>query len=942
MREGTRAAARRVLPGRVRRALRSAVQPSVDVVVVVDPADRPRLDEALSSVRTQEGAAPGVLLAPVEGSWQQAANTAVASSTADLVLLLRGCDVLAPDAVRLAAERLGRSGPAVGLGRLEQAGDPDPWLHRLQRASEALEPRLAGTAIRRATWAALSEHDDWLCSPTLAGLFAQHGPPARWGEPAVTWYPDHGARAYGATPSPLPGLAALVEHWARVEGRLGEDARLAERWRRTVAGFELPRLLQDAERADEAQWSELRALAAHATAEPGWTRGVGVAAKALVALAAADRRADLEVVAADLLGLGDDLRTERRGADVLAVWPVGDLSDDVRRLDDGETAAEVHVARTGSVTTDLWIGVPGVDLDGADISVEVREGDGPQLPTVLTDHEEATRWWDRRFQRAVAVRVDVAGPARLRGVVRAGGVVRTAEVDVPPPSGPPRSPVTVTGLDVEGDDLVLRVSGPTDDLRVLRRGVVPVPVPQHRDGDRLRIGLETDLFGRATALPPGSYRVVVGAGNVAVTGELRGRLPIERRTARHRVRAHLGPRGGLVLELGPPLADDEAGRYAQESLQSAYRLDDRPLDPALVYFESYAGRTATDSPLAIFEELHRRRPDLRLVWGVADGGQAAPPGAEPVLLRSREWYAVLARARALVLNTDTEAWFRRRPGQHLLQTFHGYPSKAMGASQWEAQEYSPAWIRELRSRGVDTWSTILTPTPEMTHHYREQYSYAGPALDRGYPRDDALVAPDAGDRRAATRRLLGIRDDQTAVLYAPTWREHLAFRPRGAAMTEHLDLAAAAAALGDGFVLLLRGHRFHAPAPVDAPGARVVDVTAYPEVNDLILAADASVLDYSSMRFDIALTGRPMVFLVPDLDDYASGSRRFLFPFEESAPGPRVVDTAGVVEQLLDPALADRWAGPIADFNARWNPWQDGRAAARVVDALERVLIEDA
>ena len=248
----------------------------------------------------------------------------------------------------------------------------------------------------------------------------------------------------------------------------------------------------------------------------------------------------------------------------------------------------------------------------------------------------------------------------------------------------------------------------------------------------------------------------------------------------------------------------------------------------------------------------------------------------------------------------------------------------------------------MRARGVDTWSAILTPTPEMTRHYREQYSYAGPALEHGYPRDDALVAPDAADRRAAARHLLGIRADQTAVLYAPTWREHLAFRPRGARMTEHLDLARAAAALGDRFVLLLRGHRFHAPAPVEAGGARVVDVTSYPEVNDLILAADASVLDYSSMRFDVALTGRPMVFLVPDLDDYARGSRRFLFPFEESAPGPLVVDTGGVVEQLLDPSLAERWAGPIAEFNARWNPFQDARASVRVVDALEEVLAREA
>ncbi|MDF1606191.1 CDP-glycerol glycerophosphotransferase family protein [Nocardioides sp. YIM 152315] len=937
MRDTARAAARRILPGRVRRALRSAALPSVDVVVVVEPADLPRVGEALRSVAAQEDAAPGVLRAPVDGTWQQAVNAAVATSTADLVLLLRGCDVLAPDAVRLAAERLGRSGPPAGLGRLEQAGEPDPWLHRLQRAPEALEPRLAGTAIRRGTWTALSEHDDWLCSPTLAGLFAEHGPPLRWDRAAVTWYPDHGTRAYGATPSPLPGLEGLVERWARVEGRLGEDAWLTERWRRTVVGFELPRLLQDAERADVEQWAELRALAAQATADPGWTDGVGAAARALVALAAADRRESLEAVAAELLGLGDDLRTERRDSDVLAVWPVDALPDEVRRLDDTETAAVVHVVRTVAGGTDLWLGVGGVDLGDPETTVEVRERGGAPLGVTVAAAGEADRWWDRRFQSAVVVHVDAIGPAALTLFVRVGELERTVDVDLPAPSGPLASPLTVGGLDVEDDDLVLTVRGAVDDLRVLRRDL-PVEVPQRTDGDRLRITLESDVLRRATALPPGSYRIVVGDANVAVADGLRARLPVEHRTGRHRLRAHLGPRGGLVLELGAPLADDEAGRRAQERLQTAYRRDGRPLDPGLVYFESYAGRTATDSPLAIFEELRARRPDLRLVWGISDAGQSAPDGAESVLLRSREWYAVLPRARALVLNTDTEAWFRRRPGQYLLQTFHGYPSKAMGASQWEAQEYSPARVRELRARGVDTWSTILTPTPDMTHHYREQYAYRGPALDRGYPRDDALVAPAAAERRAAARRLLGIRDDQTAVLYAPTWREHLAFRPRGAAMTEHLDLAAAAAALGDRFVLLLRGHRFHAPVPVDAPGARIVDVTAYPEVNDLILAADASVLDYSSMRFDIALTGRPMVFLVPDLDDYASGSRRFLFPFEESAPGPLVVDTAGVVEQLLDPALAERWAGPIAEFNVRWNPFQDGRAAARVVDALEQVL----
>jgi CDP-glycerol glycerophosphotransferase len=158
-------------------------------------------------------------------------------------------------------------------------------------------------------------------------------------------------------------------------------------------------------------------------------------------------------------------------------------------------------------------------------------------------------------------------------------------------------------------------------------------------------------------------------------------------------------------------------------------------------------------------------------------------------------------------------------------------------------------------------------------------------------------------------------------------------------MSEHLDVDAAAAALGDSHVVLLRGHRFHAPGP-SRPG--VVDVTDHPEVNDLILASDVAVLDYSSLRFDYAMTGRPMVFLVPDLADYTSGVRGFLFPFEDTAPGPRVSTTAEVVDAVRDvAALRAEWSDHIAAFDTRFNPHQDGHASARMLDAILDLLNAD-
>ncbi|HET9841481.1 MAG TPA: CDP-glycerol glycerophosphotransferase family protein, partial [Nocardioides sp.] len=112
-----------------------------------------------------------------------------------------------------------------------------------------------------------------------------------------------------------------------------------------------------------------------------------------------------------------------------------------------------------------------------------------------------------------------------------------------------------------------------------------------------------------------------------------------------------------------------------------------------------------------------------------------------------------------------------------------------------------------------------------------------------------------------------------------------------------------------------------------------------PEINELILASDVAVLDYSSLRFDYALTGRPMVFLVPDLADYTAGVRGFLFPFAETAPGPLVATTDEVVAQVRDvAALSATWGERVRAFDERFNPYQDGHAAARMLDAILTLL----
>lgn len=517
----------------------------------------------------------------------------------------------------------------------------------------------------------------------------------------------------------------------------------------------------------------------------------------------------------------------------------------------------------------------------------------------------------------------------LPTVVRDGSVLADLGVDVPD---------AVAGLGDRETPLELRVlgrqGGRVDLLAFVRQVATDVPAEAIvRDGDR-RLSVR-DGSGPAANWFAAEAEHDHAHGGLVVEDVPRGRRTWEvtmtshgvTRTGRVRV-----PAGDHEVERpDDPRAADELGPFAQTSLRRWYAGDHR-IEPDLAYFQAYTGQAATDSPLAIHRELRRLHPEIRTRWLVDRPGVAIPAGAEPVLVRSREWYRTLATARWLVTNVEQELWFRRRPGQELLQTFHGSPGKAMGLGLWRANGLTPRRIERLLDAGPRNWSMLVSPNPEMTRHYREQFDYEGPVVEEGYPRDDVLVGPEASAIREQTRTALRIAPDQVAVLYAPTWRDRLATNYRRARLHDGFDPVAAATLLGEDYVLLLRGHRFHQGSSL--PTQRVLDVTAYPEVNDLILAADAAVLDYSSIRFDVALTPSPMIFCVPDLEEY-SGGRGFLYDFAESAPGPLVRTTEDVVALLQDlPGLRAEYAGARRAFHDRFNRHQDGHAAERVVRAF--------
>ncbi|MEU3886415.1 CDP-glycerol glycerophosphotransferase family protein [Streptomyces sp. NPDC029041] len=362
-----------------------------------------------------------------------------------------------------------------------------------------------------------------------------------------------------------------------------------------------------------------------------------------------------------------------------------------------------------------------------------------------------------------------------------------------------------------------------------------------------------------------------------------------------------------------------------------YALDLRlPLDRNLVVYCAYWGRGYVCNPAAIHAKARELAPHLRAVFLVEpDAVDSVPPGVAHAVIGSRTYWKVLARAKYLVNNANFADAVVKRPGSVHLQTQHGTPLKTMGADQatYPVVAAATGSIARLLAR-VDRWDYNLTSNRHSTEMWERAFPSAHETLEYGYPRNDVYCTASAEDV-ARVRKELGVPDGKKALLYAPTHRDYATGFETG------LDLARFCEAIGDEYVVLLRAHYFY-DRGASRGGGRIIDVTGHRSSEDVCLAADALITDYSSIMFDYANLDRPIVVYADDWDVYRE-TRGVYFDLMEFPPG-RVARTPGELAAVFrDGSWADESAASLrAAFRERFCQFDDGRAAERVV---RRVLL---
>lgn len=346
-----------------------------------------------------------------------------------------------------------------------------------------------------------------------------------------------------------------------------------------------------------------------------------------------------------------------------------------------------------------------------------------------------------------------------------------------------------------------------------------------------------------------------------------------------------------------------------------------------IVYCSFDGRYS-DNPRALYEGLRFTLADTEHVWLVTQAhAHGFPADATTVPVDSPAAIEALESADLVVANSHIDLDWDKAPGATYLQTWHGTPLKRVHRDVL----WAPPGVLDYLDHDIARWDYLVSPNAVSTPRLRQAFGFTGEVLEVGYPRNDVLCSPNSDQVRARVRSSLGLTDDDSAVLYAPTWRDQQFFDPSAPAVELALDLGMFVRELGPSFRLLPRLHYLVTSRGVRPDNPGVTDVTFYPEVAELYLAADVLVTDYSSAMFDFAVTGKPMVFYTYDLAAFRDTLRGFYFDFEAVAPGPLVSTSAALVKALSDlPAVTDAYAGPYREFQQTFCHLDDGRATERV------------
>lgn len=338
------------------------------------------------------------------------------------------------------------------------------------------------------------------------------------------------------------------------------------------------------------------------------------------------------------------------------------------------------------------------------------------------------------------------------------------------------------------------------------------------------------------------------------------------------------------------------------------------------------------NPRYVCEELLKEyKGEYEIFWAVGEPDRYKDLEKKGIhLVRHYSWksFLVLLTARVIVTNGSYAPWFPFRKKQYLINTWHG------GGAYKKIENSKPDanWATRKRAQFCAKNIKLFISSCEKASQelIRGSFCYDGEIMECGMPRNDFLVRQELKEAQEAVRKYYNLEKDTRILLYAPTYRQG-----ETEVSLDADDLLKFLDKDGEKWVFLYRSHRYQNDSmKLTVSGKRVLPAAKYPDMQELLAAADMMITDYSSNIWDYSFLYRPCFLYVPDLEEYLQKTGFYVdihqWPFE----------MAGTQEELKQKiAACDRkeLKARIEAHHRFMGSRESGNACKMIVNRIRRV-----
>ncbi len=284
----------------------------------------------------------------------------------------------------------------------------------------------------------------------------------------------------------------------------------------------------------------------------------------------------------------------------------------------------------------------------------------------------------------------------------------------------------------------------------------------------------------------------------------------------------------------------------------------------------------------------------------------------------------MATAEKIFLNDNFLPFSHCRPSKQtqIVQLWHGAGAfKKFGLST-ETDETVKAQVCRANQRLTHLFVTSRKVIP----YYQEAFSIpAEKIFATGIPVTDIYTAAETADEaKARFYALYPKLQGKKLLLYTPTFRRSMEENQK---LMEKFPMEKIYRALGEDWIIGIKLHPKYQEFPVkETPYC--LNLTDYPQITDLFLAADLLITDYSSTIVEYVLLDRPIVLYAFDLKAYDRG---FYRDYETTVPGIVAHDERELLKAVVQ---EQKDSGRRREFIRMQYDHIDGKASERILDIL--------